>query len=616
MPRPDWKFFVVLAAAAALILAVRLAAPTRTGELAAFDGPATWPGAETVTLLVDLSDDLNRRERSEILALLPEGTAPNSVHSLREGLYRVALPTADARAVARGLADDPRIEFVEPEYVVALDDDAIPTHPEAEPRATQPNDPLYPFQWHFDQIGVEDGWVRADGSGVVVAVIDTGVAFADAPSGRLRQVRDLSGTEFAPGYDFVDDDDAPFDEHGHGTHVSGTIAQTTNNAYGVAGVAPRVTIMPLRVLDRQGRGSTADIADAIRFAADNGADVINMSLGGPLPSRVMQDAVTYAHRRGVTVIAAAGNSGWSLPSFPAAYRHVVAVSATQYDRTTTFYSNYGRYIDIAAPGGNTRVDQNDDGRPDGVMQETLTRENPAEHEFALYMGTSMASPHTAAVAALVHQLGVSHPDRVAEVLAETASVSVPTYDRDRYGAGLLDAGAAAAYPVTHFQAPRAALAVVLALLGIALAGRNGGARQMSRAAVVTSAVVCTTGLSVLALVAGLLTVPAAGLARLSTSVVQWPAIFGLGSVSTSALAMSAAPVFAVYALFGSVRRRWVAGVVFGAMIGLSAYLIAEAVVPLADVGWVPGAGIVDRLWLGANGAVATIISFIAARRAR
>ncbi|MEZ4461192.1 MAG: S8 family peptidase [bacterium] len=248
-----------------------------------------------------------------------------------------------------------------------------------------PNDPLYQFQWNFKQINAEEAWKVSTGKDVVVAVIDTGVAAQDAPDRNIKAAKDLAGTPIVAGYDFVDDDAFAWDGHGHGTHVAGTIAQTTNNKYGVAGLAYNAKIMPLRVLNSRGFGQVADIADSIRFAADNGAQVINMSLGGPLPSLVMKNAIDYAHKKGVTIVAAAGNGGKRAPSYPAAYNHTIAVAATQFDRNTTFYSQWGDFVDIAAPGGNTRVDQDKDGRPDGVMQETLKDGNTAVHDFALYM---------------------------------------------------------------------------------------------------------------------------------------------------------------------------------------------------------------------------------------
>lgn len=547
-------------------------------------------GARTVGVLVDLADDLSAAERAEFIASLPSAAALNSAYSADEGLYRLQLPAAGADALVDALSSDEHVEFAELEGTYAT-------------FGTTPDDPLYPFQWHFDQIDVEEGWSNADGTGVVVAVIDTGVAFADAANGRFRQVQDLAGNDFVGGYDFVDDDENPFDEHGHGTHVAGTIAQTTNNGYGVTGVAPRARIMPIRVLDAAGRGNTADIAESIRWAADNGADVINMSLGGPLPSRIMQDAVNYAHRKGVTIIAAAGNSGWSMPSFPAAYDHVIAVSATQYDRSTTFYSNYGRYIDIAAPGGNTRVDQNDDGRPDGVMQETLVGGDPSRHEFALYMGTSMAAPHVAGVAALVHQLGVTAPDQVERVLQSSASTDVPDMKSDRYGAGLLDAGAATSQAVSRFQGPRALLGLSFGLLALGFAGRRGR-RDVHRGALGGAAVVAASGLGALALAFDFLGVPSESFAWAARTPMHWLDAVGASCATHSFVAMSAVPALGAYALFGRVSSPKAVGIVVGLMVGWAALLAGEALVPIADVGGIPGFGVADRLWLAANAALA------------
>ncbi|NIQ08776.1 MAG: S8 family serine peptidase, partial [Gammaproteobacteria bacterium] len=262
--------------------------------------------------------------------------------------------------------------------------------------------------------------------------------------------------------------------HGHGTHVAGTIAQSTNNKYGVAGLSYGAAIMPLRVLNNKGFGQVADIADSIRFAADNGADVINMSLGGPLPTAVMSSAIKYAHKKGVTIVAAAGNGGKRKPSYPAAYKHVIAVAATQFDRSTTFYSQWGEYVDIAAPGGNTRVDQNGDGRPDGVLQETLKDGQTDRHDFLLYMGTSMASPHVAAGAALVIEQGITNPNKVEQILKKTADDSEKKRYKnkkefkERYGAGIMQADAAAKQAVTDQGVGR--MASVLALIGIALFG--------------------------------------------------------------------------------------------------------------------------------------------------
>lgn len=299
-----------------------------------------------------------------------------------------------------------------------------------------PNDPKYQFQWHLDQIRMPEAWTRNQGEGVVVAVVDTGVT----------PVEDLGGTELVPGWNFVDNSPDTRDDHGHGTHVAGTIAQTTHNGIGVAGVAYRAKIMPIKVLSAGGSGSVGGIAEGIQWAADHGARVINMSLGGPFYSQVLAKAVRYAHERGVVVVCAAGNDGRGKVSYPAANAGAIAVAATQFDEATTFYSNWGKEIAVAAPGGNTRVDQNGDGVPDGVLQNTVTPGHIEKQDYLLFMGTSMASPHVAGVAALLVSAGVRDPIAVRRLLETTARR--PTSYRGKhdphYGAGIVDASAALA----------------------------------------------------------------------------------------------------------------------------------------------------------------------------
>lgn len=581
--------------------ATALVAP-RTGT-----SPAVHAASEGVlsdgidTVLVDVADHLSDAERRAFVASLPGEPALNSVFSVTEGLYRIELTGSEAQNLLRQLDGHPAVEFAEPEAVYTT-------------MGSTPNDPLYPFQWNFEQIDVEGAWSRATGDGVVVAVIDTGVAYADTVDQRRRRVRDLGENRIAPGYDFVDDDENPHDEHGHGTHVAGTIAQTTNNAYGVAGVAPNARIMPIRVLDAGGRGNTADIAESIRWAADNGADVINMSLGGPVPSRILQDAVAYAHRKGVTVVAAAGNNGWSMPSFPASYPHVISVAATQYDRTTTFYSNHGRTVDVAAPGGNTRVDQNDDGRPDGILQETISQGDPLTHEFALYMGTSMASPHVAGVAALLVELGVTSPDRLEAILTSTASRDVPSYSADRYGAGIIDAASATGAVQSRLRAPRAALALAALFAGFAFAGASGGRRRVSVPIGAGVAALFAAGLAPFLVVLGALGFgsPFPAWSAMAPIEVVFGGLENLAPLAT--LAFSALPAVAIYALFGGTRSRRGAAVVIGAIVGIAALLGAEAIAPMRDIPLIPGAGLLDRIWLAANSASALVIAFVALRK--
>ena len=333
-----------------------------------------------------------------------------------------------------------------------------------------PDDPLYFRQWHLDDtafpnpyggangggINVEPAWDATQGAGVVVAVIDTGVAHEDY--GQYKQAPDLAGTSFVPGYDFVNNDAHPNDDNAHGTHVAGTIAQSTNNGLGVAGVAYGCAIMPVKVLDASGSGTAADLADGIHYAADHGAQVINMSLGWSVsrkgaydPGPTVRDAVAYAYGKGVTIVCAAGNDGARYVAYPAAYdAYCIAVGATRYDEKTTSYSNYGSSLDLVAPGGDVGVDQNGDGYGDGILQNTFNPNtgNVADFGYWFFDGTSMATPHVAGVAALVisryHAASGSYPspDQVRDILQSTAEDKGPSGWDSHYGYGIVDAAAA------------------------------------------------------------------------------------------------------------------------------------------------------------------------------
>ena len=298
-------------------------------------------------------------------------------------------------------------EFIEPNYVYKAFD--------------VPNDPEYSQQWNLRSINIESAWDETKGSGVTVAVIDTGIS----------PVPDLKSTKFVKGYDFVNDRIESFDDSGHGTHVAGTIAQSTNNNYGVAGVAYEASLMPLKVLGGSGGGTVADIAEAIRFAADNGADVINMSLGGPGESQLMEEAIDYAYNKGVFIVAAAGNADENSASYPARYPHVVGVAALDSTGAKAPYSNFGAGVDISAPGGSEA------GK---ILQNTIDPET-GEGIFVGYQGTSMAAPHVAGVAALVKAAGVKEPQEVLSVLKQSARV-IKEDPLNHFGAGHLDAAAA------------------------------------------------------------------------------------------------------------------------------------------------------------------------------
>ncbi|MES9874801.1 MAG: S8 family serine peptidase [Candidatus Sedimenticola sp. 6PFRAG7] len=294
-----------------------------------------------------------------------------------------------------------------------------------------PNDPYYfPYQWNMERIGMESAWDYNAGAGVTVAVIDTGVR---------ESLLDLAGTLFTAGYDFVNSDLDPNDDKGHGSHVAGTVAQTTNNSLGVTGIAYNATLMPVKVLNKRGTGTIDDIADGVYFATDNGADIINMSLGGPSYTETLENAVNYAWNHGVVVICAAGNESSSEPAYPAAYENAVSVSATTYGDSLASYSNYGDTIDIAAPGGDTG-DNNGDGYDDMILQNTFLRRNEG---YYFYAGTSMASPHVAAVAALVKSANPELSNiEIRGILESTAEDLGATGWDQSFGYGLVDAYAA------------------------------------------------------------------------------------------------------------------------------------------------------------------------------
>ena len=288
----------------------------------------------------------------------------------------------------------------------------------------QPNDPYYSFQWSISGLSGPSAWSTATGSGVLVAVVDTGVATGGT---------DGLG-EVMTGYDFIDNDNNPHDENGHGTHVAGTIAQRTNNSIGVTGLAPDATILPVRVLDADGWGTNTSVASGIIWAVDNGAQVINLSLGGGY-SETIANACTYASENGVVVVAATGNdSAVDGVSYPAALQSTIAVGATGLNHGIAYYSNRGPEVDLVAPGGDMSLDEDGDGYADGILQETLVD----GYNYYFFQGTSMATPHAAAAAALLIENGITGVDDVRSALTETATDLGDHGHDDTFGNGLID----------------------------------------------------------------------------------------------------------------------------------------------------------------------------------
>jgi serine protease len=324
------------------------------------------------------------------------------------------------------------------------------------------------LQWNFvGTFGVEapGAWANliADhapgGRGVIVAVLDTGVAYTNR--GRFRRSPDFYGYQFVKGRDFIAHSAYPSDRNGHGTFVAGTVAEATNNGRGLTGLAYGVRVMPVRVLNGEGNGDAATIARGVRFAVNHGARVINLSLefpGGITAADIPEliSALRYANRHGVVIVAAAGNEAHAAAAYPARAPNVIAVGATTEHGCLASYSNFGSGVTLVAPGGGPDASLPGDPNchpelPAGrdVFQVTFLGTSP--RRFGIpggYEGTSMATPHVAAAAALVIASGVlgRHPTpaQVAARLTATARPLGGPTDSRLYGAGLLDVAAATA----------------------------------------------------------------------------------------------------------------------------------------------------------------------------
>jgi serine protease len=408
-----------------------------TGDLdeSAYD----FPGQ----IVVDARDDLD----SDALAALAGAYDLNFRKTALEPETKIELASVGAERMAdllSRLRDDPRVEVAEPLALVEA--------------FFVPNDPLMKEQWHLERIGASRAWDFATGRGVTVAVVDTGIACETY--GPFNKGTDLANTECVTGWNFVSSDEHANDDQGHGTHVAGTIAQSTNNAIGAAGVAFQARLMPVKVLNENGWGTTADVADGIRWAAEHGAHVINLSLGGPRNSKVLQKAIDFAVSRGAVVVAAAGNTGGHV-QYPGASDGVIGVSAIGPDDKIAKFSSRGDGVDIAAPGVN-------------VIQQTICNKGRDKCErYPGYSGTSMAAPHVAGAAALLVSLGVTDPVAVEEALRKSARV-VDTSDGavKLYGAGVLQAADAARRVTLEHIVVR-----LVALLGLTLLIARGARKK-------------------------------------------------------------------------------------------------------------------------------------------
>ncbi|MBI2833481.1 MAG: S8 family serine peptidase [Acidobacteria bacterium] len=381
----------------------------------------------------------------------------------------------DPEEAARQLGERADVEYAQAAYRV---------HP-----MFRPNDPLYPNQWNWPLIDMERSWDIQMGASpsIIVAVVDTGVAFRNAlirytaraftllpaniPYPALGPIDvpfaaapELGAEKFAAPFDFIWGDPNPVDLEGHGTHVSGTIGQLTNNGSGVAGMAFNVRIMPVKVIsgswdvifNAPNRGTDDIVARGIRYAADNGAKVINMSIGRGGPAApVIEEAIRYATSKGVFVAISNGNGfedGNPIERYAEIASRVdgaMSVAALARDRSRSYFSTTGAYTEIAAPGGDLRRF----GAPGGVLQQTYDfgfvqtfLRPPSQYgaprfdmfAYVYSQGTSMAAPHVSGFAALLIQQGITKPEAIEAAIRNTATdIGAPGRDNE-FGFGMIN----------------------------------------------------------------------------------------------------------------------------------------------------------------------------------
>jgi len=467
------------------ILVSEIAAPAIDRGIREFD-PARPPRTEGTALRVAAAAEPFLR--GSLIVKFRPGTSPDAQRAMLSqvnGALTAPLSyanfdivsiagTADPEAAARLLDAQPDVEYAQARYRV---------YPQF-----VPNDPMYSRQWNYPALGMEAAWDINPGatSSVTVAVLDTGVAFRSAvmqynaepfvvgrtlfPAlGRIEvpfaAAPDLGGPgRFVAPRDFIWETTTPMDLEGHGTHVAGTIGQLTNNGMGVAGMAFNVRLMPIKVLTTDWDvifgapvvGTDDVVARAVRYAADNGADVINLSIGRfGAPAPVVQEALFYAVSRGVFIAVAAGNDFLTgnrvdrLAEIAPQLEGMVSVGAISRNRRRAIYSSTGNYVELAAPGG----DQFVGAISDGILQQTYDLDlvetylsGPAQYRaprfdaftYEFFQGTSMAAPHVAGFAALLIQQGITKPAAIEAVMKRYAT-DLGTAGRDNeFGYGLIN----------------------------------------------------------------------------------------------------------------------------------------------------------------------------------
>jgi serine protease len=427
-------------------------------------------------VLVRFKADAEPSQQASVLRMLRTDVNSENSRWIGDVLHIRSADITDPEHSAVLLRSQPEVLYAEPNYILHL--------------KTVPNDSNFSAQWNFQAINMPTAWDINPGgrAEVIVAVLDSGLTTVDGSFGfriwdgrgfrtfalPFAKMADFDHARVKPGSDFVLGDwfstsGQPifFDAFGHGTHVAGTIAQQTNNGQGYAGIAYGTTLLPLKVCiaywdlqlavsaegepgfvpaDTEGCSDDA-VVDALHYAADSGAKVINMSLGGPSPSAAVRDALQYAVSRGAFVSISAGNEAQdgNPTEYPAAYAAeidgVMAVGAVNRRLTRASYSNFGSYVEIAAPGGG-----------DGPATDDIWQMAPLQTDLSPFLvsprfdrsqalnaaGTSMAAPHVAGVAALLYSQGITRPAAIEQALKRFARDLGAKGRDDEYGAGLVD----------------------------------------------------------------------------------------------------------------------------------------------------------------------------------
>lgn len=324
-------------------------------------------------------------------------------------LYQIKLSEDIEKEILTQLKKSNYLDYIEPDHSIRAQ--------------TIPNDPYFSRQWNLKQLKMTEVWdyIKLDKK-VKVAVIDTGI-ITDHP--------DLAAN-IGRGYDTIDDDNDPTDpdpHFSHGTHVAGIIAAISNNNSGIAGIAPNVEIMPIRVIGTGG-GNISNLIEGISWAKDNGADIINLSLASSGSSISLKKAIKEAVESGITVIASSGNQGLNQVSYPAYYPEVISVGAVGPTGERAYYSNYGPELDLMAPGGDDTVLKTDNNT-------ILSTAGPGA-KYMMAQGTSMAAPHVSGIAALLYSNGIKNPEKIKKTLKKTATpLEQSEIDKNYYGAGLI-----------------------------------------------------------------------------------------------------------------------------------------------------------------------------------